>query len=63
MRALRNLAFVGVSLVALSSPALAQNAGSAPSPDAANTASITNPADIVVEARRREERLQDVPKG
>ncbi len=57
MSHLRKLAFASVSLIVLSSPALAQNAAPAPVPavDASGN-------EIIVSARRRDERLQDVPK-
>ena len=57
----RNVAFVGVSLIALAAPALVQSAA-AQSTSGQTAVSADNPADIVVQARRREERLQDVPK-
>jgi iron complex outermembrane receptor protein len=49
---IKTLVFASVSLMSLATPALAQ---STPANDAGTT-------DIIVSARRREERLQDVPK-
>jgi iron complex outermembrane receptor protein len=54
----RNLAFASVSLLSLATPALAQTASS----DAnSNSTSSAGSGDIIVTARRVEERLQDVP--
>lgn len=52
MRILGHLAFAGVSLAALSAPAFAQGAPA--------TEEVSN-EDIIVQARRRDESLQDVP--
>lgn len=46
-----------VSTLAMATPAFAQGSASGTSA----TATVVNPADIVVTARKREERLQDVP--
>lgn len=54
-RATRIGIFAGISLIALSSPALAQNAEQSAGDSSADS------ADIVVTASRRTERLQDVP--
>ena len=54
MISIRTLAFSGVSLLTLASPAYAQSSSAA-------SDSIANSGDIVVTARRRDEALQDVP--
>jgi iron complex outermembrane receptor protein len=55
MMKIRNLAFAGVSLLSLATPAYAQDAQGT-TEDAANAS-----GDIIVTARRREESLQEVP--
>src|SRR5579864_7190134 len=57
MLKISKLAFASVSLLSLTTPALAQTA---PAKDAGDTS--VGSGDIIVSARRREERLQDVPK-
>lgn len=56
MRTMRTLAAAGVSLLAIASPAMAQDMAAKDSEEA----TVAN-NDIVVEARRRDESVQDVP--
>ncbi len=59
MHACYKSAMAGVSLLALSVPVHAQSQNLAPSAPAASSATASD--DIIVTARRRDERLQDVP--
>ena len=54
MVSIRTLAFCGVSLLSLTTPAYAQNSSAAN-----DTTGVSG--DIIVTARRRDEALQDVP--
>lgn len=53
MRVLGHICFAGVSLMALSAPAFAQ--------DAPATEEVSSNDDIIVQARRKDESIQDVP--
>lgn len=56
MRSIRLIALASVSFLPLAAPVTAQTTPSA------NATTATAPGDIIVTARRRDERLQDVPK-
>ena len=55
MRVFRSLILAGISLGALSNPALAQNAS-------AEEGAVADDGTIIVQARRRGESIQDVPQ-
>jgi iron complex outermembrane receptor protein len=66
MKIYRTLMLAGVGLAAMAAPALAQNATPAngqslATPPVSNDTGVVADSQIIVQARRRDERLQDVP--